>query len=324
MNAKFDTRTGTLSTILLLFAACPLSAQITPAQRLTDAFALEMEGKAAQATVELQGLLNSGSLDALGSGKAWNILGLAYEDMGEFALSQRAFEESLRVLKDLPDNPRDYAMALDDFGGLYAAAGQFEVADKMRTKALGLYEKVQDHGGIARASCDLATTAFSQKKVATGNRYLAGAAKEAKAANDLDDDDRAAISSLQGWQAQFDGDFPMSVARYRKALDLWRRRHGEEHPFTGWGHLLLGDAQFEAGQLKAALEEIKLGVAVLDRTVGQQNPHYLVAELAYSRILDATGSHAEAARIKAAAESLLKDVNRKQCAGCTINVAALR
>jgi hypothetical protein len=52
------------------------------------------------------------------------------------------------------------------------------------------------------------------KKVATGNRYLAGAAKEAKAANDLDDDDRAAISSLQGWQAQFDGDFPMSVARY--------------------------------------------------------------------------------------------------------------
>jgi tetratricopeptide (TPR) repeat protein len=77
-------------------------AQITPAQRLTDAFALEMEGKAAQATVELQGLLNSGSLDALGSGKAWNILGLAYEAMGDFARSQHAYEESLRILKDLP------------------------------------------------------------------------------------------------------------------------------------------------------------------------------------------------------------------------------
>ncbi|MCU1293669.1 MAG: tetratricopeptide repeat protein, partial [Bryobacterales bacterium] len=87
MDAKFDARTGILSTILLL-AACPLLAQITPAQRLTDAFALEMEGKPAQATVELQPLLNSGSLDALGSGKAWNIQGLAYEDMGEFALSQ--------------------------------------------------------------------------------------------------------------------------------------------------------------------------------------------------------------------------------------------
>jgi tetratricopeptide (TPR) repeat protein len=320
MNAKIDTRTGILSTILLL-STYPLVAQIKPAQRLTNAFALEMEGKPAPATIELRDLLNSGSLDTVSSGKAWNTLGLAYEDMGEFALSQHAYEESLRILKDLPDNLRDYAMALDDFGGLYVAIGQFDAADMMRTRALGLYEQLGDHGGIARAYCNLATIAFSQKKVASGSKHLARALKEAKA-NDLDDDDRAAISSLQGWQAQFDGDFPMSVARYQKALDLWRRGHGEEHPFTAWGHLLLGDAQFEAGQLTTALDEIKHGVAILDRTVGHQNPHYLIAELAYSRVLDATGSHPEAAKVKATAESLLKDVYRKQCAGCTISAAA--
>jgi tetratricopeptide (TPR) repeat protein len=322
MNAKFDTRPGILSATLLLFTAWPLFAQITPAQRLTDAFALEREGKPALAVVELQALLNSSSLDALDSGKAWNILGLAYQDLGEFAPAQHAYEESLRILKELADNIRDYAMALDDFGALYVATGQFEPAEKMRTKALGIYEKVEDHGGIARASCDLATIAFSQKKVASGSKYLAQAVKEARAANDLDDDDRAAITSLQGWQAQFDGDFAMSVARYRQALDLWRSRHGDEHPFTGWGHLLLGDAQFEAGQMTTALEEIRQGIAVLDRTVGHQNPHYLIAELAYSRVLDATGFHAEAARIKATAESLLKEVNRKQCAGCTISIVA--
>jgi tetratricopeptide (TPR) repeat protein len=244
--------------------------------------------------------------------------------MGDFARSQHAYEESLRILKDLPDALQDYAMALDDFGGLYVATGQLDAADKMRTRALGIYEKLQDHAGIARASCNLATLAFSQKRATSGNKYLARAVKEAKATNRLDDDDRAAISSLQGWQAQFDGDFSMSVARYRQALDLWRRRHGEEHPFTDWGHLLLGDAQFEAGQLTTALEEIKQGVAVLDRTVGHQNPHYLIAELAYSRLLDATGSHAEAARMKATAESLLKDVYRNQCAGCTISVAAFQ
>ena len=141
-------------------------------------------------------------------------------------------------------------------------------------------------------------------------------------ANDLDDDDRAAITSLQGWQAQLDGDFPMSVARYRQALDLWRRRHSEEHPYTGWGHLLLGDAEFDAGQPMTGLADMKQGVAILGRTVGQQNPHYLLAELAYSRVLYATGSHAEAARVKATAESLLKDIYRNQCAGCTISAAA--
>ena len=321
MNAKTHTRTGILSTVFVI-AACPMVAQIEPGQRLTNAFALEMGGKPASATIELQELLNSGSLDALGSGKAWNILGLAYQDIGEFARSQHAYEESLRILKDLPDNLRDYAMALDGFGGLYVAIGQFEAADKLRTKALGIYEHLADHAGIARAACDLATIAFSQNKVNSGSKYLARAAKEARIATALDDDDRAAITSLQGWQAQLDGDSAMSVVRYRMALDLWRRRHGEEHPFTGWGHLLLGDAQFEAGQLANALEEIKKGVAILDRTVGPQNPHYLIAELAYSRILDATGSHAEAARVKATAESLLKNAYRNQCAGCTISAAA--
>jgi tetratricopeptide (TPR) repeat protein len=322
MNTKINLRPGVLPAILLMFTVYPLLAQMTPAQRLAQAFVLEKEGKPASAIAELRALLDSQALDTLSTGKAWNILGLAYEDQGESPLSRHAYEESLRILESLPDNIRHYAMALDDFGGLYMATGQFEAADKMRAKALGIYEKVEDHGGIARASCDLATIAFSQNKVATGSRYLARAVKEARAANRLDDDDRATIASLQGWQAQFDGDFTMSVARYRQALDLWRRRHGEEHPFTGWGHLLLGDAQFEAGQLTTALGEIRQGVAVLDRTLSGQNPHYLIAELAYSRILDATGSHAEAARIKATSESLLKDVNRKQCAGCTISAAA--
>jgi tetratricopeptide (TPR) repeat protein len=224
--------------------------------------------------------LDSNSLDTPGSGKAWNILGLAYEDLGEFTLSQHAYEESLRILEGLPDNIRDYAMAL-------------------RTKALGLYEKV-----------------------ARGSNYLERAVKEARLANDMDDDDRIAIASLQGWKAQLDGDFAMSVVRYRQALDLSRRFHGEEHPFTGWDYLLLGTAHAEAGQLTTALEEMRHGVAVLDRTLSHENPRYLVAEIAYSRVLDATGSHAEAARIKSTAEPLLKDVNQRQCTGCTISAAA--
>jgi hypothetical protein len=100
------------------------------------------------------------------------------------------------------------------------------------------------------------------------------------------------------------------------------KRHGEEHPYTGWGYLLLGDAHAEAGQLTTALEEMRQGIAILDRTLSRQNPRYLVAEIAYSRVLDATGSHAEAAQIKAAAEPLLKDIYRRQCIGCTVSAAA--
>jgi tetratricopeptide (TPR) repeat protein len=322
MNTKINLLPGVLPTILLLSTVSPLLAQMTPAQRLTQAFVLEKEGKPASAVAELQSLMDSQVLDAPGTGKAWNILALAYEDQGEFPQSQHAFEESLRILESLPDSIRDYATALDDFGGLYLATGQFEVAGKIKTKALSLYEKIGEHGGITRAACDLAAVEFNQKKVASGSKYLERAVKEAHVARDLDDDDRAAIASLQGWEALFHDDFTLGVGRYRQALDLWRRRHGEEHPYTGWGHLLLGDANAKAGQLTTALGEMKQGVAILDRTLGRQNPRYLLAEIAYSRVLDATGSHLEAAQIKAAAEPLLNDINPSKCAGCTISAAA--
>jgi tetratricopeptide (TPR) repeat protein len=252
MNTKFNARLAVLPAFLLLFTVCPLLSQMTPTQRLTQAYLLEKGGKPTPAISELQGLFDSKSLDTVSTGKAWNILGLAYDDQGNFPLAQHAFEESLRILESLPDNTKDYAMALDDFGGLYVATGQFEIANKLRTKALGLYEKVGDHGGIARASGDLAGNAFSQKKVERGSKYLERAVKEERLANDLGDDDRAAIASLQGWRAQLDGDFTMSAVIYRQSLDLLRKCHGEEHFFTGWGYLLLGEAHAEAGQLTTA------------------------------------------------------------------------
>ena len=324
MVRKINTRSLVLAAILFFLNAWPLLAQTTSEKRLIEPFALVKEGKPAPAVVELRALLDSNSLDALGSGKAWNILGLAYEDLGEFSLSQHAYEESLRILESLPDNIQDYAMALDDFGALYVATSQFELAERLRLKALGLYEKIGDHGGIARSSGDLAGVAFSQNKVTKGSKYLQRAVKEARLANDLDDDDRVAIASLQGWKAQLDGDFATSALRYQQALGLSRRFHGEEHPFTGWDYLLLGTAHAETGELTTALGEMRQGIAILEHTLSKQNPRYLVAEIAYSRVLDATGSHAEATRIKATAESLLRDAYQRQCAGCTVSAAAFR
>ena len=322
MVRKINTRPRVLVSILFLLSAWPLLAQTTSEKRLIKPFALVKEGKPAPAVIEVRALLDSNSLDALGSGKAWNILGLAYENLGEFTLSQHAYEESLRILESLPDNIQDYAMALDDFGALYVATGQFELAEKLRVKALGLYEKIGDHGGITRSSGDLAGTAFSQNQLTRGSKYLERAVKEARLATDLDDDDRVAIASLQGWKAQLDGDFATSALRYQQALNLSRRFHGEEHPFTGWDYLLLGTAHAETGELTTALGEMRQGIAILEHTLSKQNPRYLVAEIAYSRVLDATGSHAEATRIKATAESLLKDTYQRQCAGCTVSAAA--
>ncbi|WP_157467796.1 tetratricopeptide repeat protein [Edaphobacter aggregans] len=312
------------TTFLSLFIACPLLAQTTPDQRLAHAYALEREGKPAQAIVELHALLDEKSLDTQAVGKAWNVLGLAYEDQGDYLDSQHAYERSIRTLEGLSNNIEDYAMALDDFGGLYLEAGQLELAVRLRQKAFSLYEKISDHAGMTRASRNLAGIAFSRQKTTEGRRYLERAVTEAQLANDLDSDDLAAIASMQGWLAQLDGHREMSVSRYKQSLDLLLKRHGEEHPFVGWGYMLLGRAHADVGELTTALAEMSQGRAILGRTLDSQNPKYLTAEIAYSHVLDATGAHLEAARIRTNAERGLKEGFSHRCNNCTISAAAFQ
>jgi tetratricopeptide (TPR) repeat protein len=301
-----------------------LAAQVRPKEQLAQALALERDGRTAQAVVTLQALLDSNSLDAPETGVAWNILGLTYKDQENFADAQHAFERSINILEKLPNHTREYGMALDNFGGLLFTMGQPEAAHRLKEKALHVYEKTNDHLGIAIACSDLAGLALSQKRVRQGRKYLERARKEEQSANDLDDDNIAAISSMQAWLAQLDGDVAATVSAYQNSLALWRRQHGEEHPSTGWGYVLLGNAKAGAGELTAAMADMQSGLAVLDRTLGRQNVRYLTAEIAYSRLLDRTGARTEAAQMKADAERKLKDLQRSQCVTCTLSAAAFR
>ena len=308
------------SLVMLASTSMALMAQTT-GQRLKEALDLEKDGKPAQAITLAQALLDSNSLDTFETGKAWNILGLAYEDRGDLQPARHAFEESVRILEPLP-TVRDYAMAVDGLGGIYVSTGEFDVADKLRTKALGLYEMAGDHGGIAMTTSDLALSSFRQNKVSRGKKFLDRAVREARTATNLDNDNRAAIASLEGWKAWHDGNYATSVAKYQSALNFLRTLHGEDHPSIGWAHVQLGDADAAAGELSAAQAETKLGMDILDRSLGRQDSHYLLAELAYARALDASGSHAEASTIRATAESMLKENDRRQCRGCTVSAMA--
>ena len=66
--------------------------------RLAEAFALEQDGQTKQSIAAVQALLDSGSLNAPDTGKAWNILALAYESRGDLADAQGAYERAIRTL----------------------------------------------------------------------------------------------------------------------------------------------------------------------------------------------------------------------------------
>lgn len=315
---------GVISLSVVLLLEFPLFAQTSPEQRLTEAYRLEREGRAAPAIAQLKSLLDSKSLDPAGIGKAWNVLGLAFEDQGNFSASRRAFEQSIRTYEGVPSDTTDYAMALDDFGDLCIATRQFDSAERMMNRARHLYEAAQDHAGVARASSDLAGALFSQKKIREGRKNLDRALKESRLTNGLDDDDLATLASLQGWLAQFDGDKPAAVSKYQQSLDLLRRFHGDEYASTGWGYVLLGQVQAESGDLNRSLTDMAKGLAILSRTLNSQDPRYLLAEIAYSHVLDRDGKRNEAASIRTNAERQLRTVRNSQCIDCTVSATAFR
>jgi hypothetical protein len=87
--------------------------------------------------------------------------------------------------------------------------------------------------------------------------------------------------------------------------------------------MLLGKSCAQAGQYAVAIEEMRKGLRILEQSTGTSSVKYLAAETAYSEVLDRSGAHIEAARLKDSDEQGLAKLNRDACSRGSISVVAL-
>ncbi|HXW90489.1 MAG TPA: tetratricopeptide repeat protein [Terriglobales bacterium] len=312
----------TLLTLWLLYR--PMLGQANPSTALHDALALENRGNFDSAAKVAKAAIDSRQLSGNELGRGYIILAVAWRGAGDLTDAQIAFEDALQVLEHDREHPEDYASALENYAGFYSELEQLDLAAPMYRKAFHLRQRIGDHTGTALSLTRLAELALARNRVREAHRYLQKASDEAKLASDLIDDDKAFFFETQGYLAIAEHHPPAAVAAYQRALKLVERSRGEQHWLAGWEHMLLGKAYAESGDFRSALADMQTGLTTLDHALGQKNPKYFAAELAYSRVLDQVGSHAEAAQVRAAAEKASKGYYGSQCAGCTINVAAFR
>jgi tetratricopeptide (TPR) repeat protein len=311
--------------LLTLCLLCmPLFGQSNPHTVLHDALVLENRGSFETAAKMATAAVDSRQLSGNELGRGYVILAVACQGAGDLANAQTAFEQALKALEHDREHPEDYASALENYAGFYNDLGQLDVAAVMWQKAFHLRQRIGDHTGTALSLARLAEVALLQNRVREAHRYVQQASNEAKASPDLIDDDKAFFFEAQGWLATAEHHAPAALAAYQQALELVERSRGPQHWLAGWEHMLLGKAYAESGDLRSALANMQTGLTILDHALGQKNPKYFAAELAYSRVLDQSGLHAEAAQISATVEKASKDYFGSQCAGCTINVAAFR
>ena len=313
----------TLLTLWLL--RIPTFGQINPHTVLHEALELENRGSFEPAAKVAKAAIDSRQLTGNELGRGYIILAVACRGAGDFANAQISFEHALKVLEHDREHPEDYASALENYAGLYSELGQLDVAGPMWRKALALRQTIGDHRGTALSLTRLAELALARNRIREANQYLQKASNEVKVSTtDLMDDDKAFFFEIHGWLAIAEHHAPLAVVAYQYALELAERSRGGQHWLVGWEHMLLGRAYAESGDLGSALANMQTGLTILDLTLGQKNPKYFAAELAYSRVLDRFGSHAAATQIAKAAEKANKDYYGSQCARCTINIAAFR
>jgi tetratricopeptide (TPR) repeat protein len=293
-------------------------------QRLNQLSALEQKGRYAEIVQPVSLLIESKALNEREAGRAQLILAIAYHQQGEWKLAQSAYEKALQILSGQQAYAADRAAVLDNFAQLYLEMGYPDIAMRMEDDVLSAYEALDDHANVARSCITLAGLEINEGHHHKGEEYLKRALREAKMASGLDEDFFAQVSSTEGWLALRGGDAAAAISEYTHAVELWTAAHGENHMLTGWGYMLLGKSYAQAGRNAVALEEMRKGLRILEQSTGTNSVKYLAAEIAYSEVLDRSGAHTEAARLKDSAEQGLAKLNGDACSRCSISVVALQ
>jgi tetratricopeptide (TPR) repeat protein len=308
---------------LSISAALPLAARADAHQQLHDAADLASRGHYKEAIAMAEPVINSVALSDTERGRGWTLLGLAFEYEGEFQNAESAYENALRILETRKDDAEDYAAALRDFGTLYRDMRQYDAASQLELRALRGDQQINDHGGVAIACVNLAGIELDRRHIRKARAWLDEAVRESKAAPALDQSFYAFLISSQSSLADVSGDTRAAIAGHQKEIEYLTQTQGEENPTLGWAYMLLGKAYLDDHNTGDALINMRKGLAILGKTESPNNPHFLMAQIAYARALNSTGTRAEAGQIEASAEEKLRAYYQEQCARCRITALAL-
>lgn len=304
------------------------SAQLFGAQDSNSALAtlsdLSQRGQLQQLIDTANSLLATDKLSPADQGTVLIYLGNAYQQRGEFTKATGNYEKALTVVNRDGQHASEYAATLAVLATVYAQIGQIDTAKHVMLRSIHLFEDENNHAGAAMIWDDLATIAAERSSRGEAHKDMAHAIAESQLADNLTPGDHAALATTEGRIAELDGDPRTAITDYEHALDFWKQTHKDQEQRTAWLYVLLGGAYLQAGDIANARENTSRGLVLLETSSGRETPRYLLAELTYAKVLDASGAHNEASRLRKDAQAGLNTDTDRQRAKSEISVNALR
>lgn len=262
-------------------------------------------------------------LPPLDMGRLWARLASDYEQAGEFAKSESAYNRTLELLEKAPEAILEYAAALDNLGLLYLVKGNFDAAEICRKRSYTIREKTGDGLAIARgkwmlAQVDLAKHRFKEAQQRASEAYTAMVAL-----NDPFVSERVSTLSLLSIASCKNNQCAMGVESGREAKRQALAELPVDHFLLGEALMVLGYAEWKTGLNDEAGDDLREGVRIMrERATPGGHSYLLTALKIYSDYLKDVHRAAEADEIAKEVKEL-RSRPTNTCANCTISVYGL-
>jgi len=309
-----------VSVALVFSTALPAHAGPVEQAQLLQGQTLSNRGEFGQAVRVLEPLVHSssGALDDVSRGTAWNILGPAYESLGDFQAARHSYEMAIQLLQAFPAARQMYASALTNLGSLDTYMGQLKAAKALLRKASRLYARTNDHNGLAEVAINFAMLAIVRNDTHVARGFIVQAFAQAERAKDVSDSDWAAMYSIRGSLSARALDFAVAVREYQQSIDFWIRARGPKCHYVALQYTLQADAYRELGEYSEASRDITVALAIEEQIGAGDTELYASTELSYARLLRAMGKNASAEEAERRANASLEAMPHQQCNGCSI------
>ncbi len=317
-----------LATLLLVVVGTVSEsrAQDSTLKRLERAAALNNAGQFRGALELADSLLgaNTPKLDDASAGLAWNIRGLALDNLGKSDEARRSYESAIRLLRAIPDETVQYATALDNLGALVANNGQLKESKTLRIRAMQLYDSVGDHAGAARAASSLVVVSLAMGNRKEAHHYMADASREEALVATPDKRDLAWTLGSECLLEEADGHFQAALDGVNRLIAMFTQQYGAKYYLLGSAYFVRGHLYQILADNSRAADDLQRSLMILSDNDEQNSKLYYLTQIMYAKALRNLGRTNDASQLESGARAGLEHLREQRCAGCTVSVEGIR
>lgn len=298
-----------------------LFARFAVGQKVAMSPVNALHGRIAQEIDTIQAAEHA-KLSSLELGRMWALLASDYESAADLSRSERAYNQSLRLLQAAPDGAADYATALDSLGSLYILMGNSDAAENTCQHSLAVREQLGNQLDIARGKVHLAQIDLAKHRYKEAQRESSRAYEMMVAQHDATNSDMASALITLTYAICLQGKGNDAVANAEKAVTIARAALPANPLLVGEARIALGFAQWKAGAKERAEPEMRGGLEILRAGMPAGHPEFLAVLEQYRKFLQALHRKQDARQIAAEETQLAKERSRS-CNNCTVSVHGL-